>query len=823
MKKKLLSIMTLIATGVAFGQTIPNGGFENWTTTNFEDPQFWACSNDESHSGNYAPINAVKTTDAYHGTYAIKITTVANNTDTAGGYFAQGNPGNGLSGGIPYNQTPTGMRLYYKANIMPGDSALVLAIFKNSGNTIGQYIYKISTSQSSYTLFNQTFSPALPMTPDTVIFACAAGNLMVNKGIPGTMLQVDSISFTGVANQPANFNGDFELWQNNTKNSLIGWNTQLPIKSTNKYSGNYALELVTSPPDFGNNQAQSARCTNATNHNGPPSGGSPYTTQIDTLVFYYKYLPANYPVSTDSARFFLSFYKNGLNLGGSYKLLPFSLTYKKVEVPFNLSTAPDTIQISFESSNWPMQNSYIGSDLTVDQLYLKSQAVPASDFIMPSTGCKGVPIQLADNSTNMPTSWQWFMTNSTPSNNSNLQNPIITYTNIGTFTVSLQAADSFGMGSYVSKVITIYNNPVVSVNSTTICAGNTATLTANGASTYTWNTSVTGSVYTVSPLATTGFTVVGTSTVGCKGTASSNVKVLIAPTPDICMVTVDSLSINNIVYWDKTAYGNVDSFIVYREIQTAPSIYTRIGAQPYNSLSQFIDTTRHVGGLVNGDPNGGSYRYKLQTLDTCGNYSALGPYHNTIYIQHNSSGVFSWATPYSIENQSSPVTNYVLFCDTANTNVWTAIQSVAGNQQQVADAGYNHHSSIANWRVDANGFNCNPTLRLTNGNNGTMAAKVRSHSNQNNNRVSGIKQTSGTNQATIYPNPANNILNIGFAVTTNKVAVKITSLLGSEVYNNTQSLSGSNLSIDISNLANGTYLVQITTDTINEIKKIVKQ
>jgi hypothetical protein len=289
------------------------------------------------------------------------------------------------------------------------------------------------------------------------------------------------------------------------------------------------------------------------------------------------------------------------------------------------------------------------------------------------------------------------------------------------------------------------------------------------------------------------------------------------------MVTVDSLSINNIVYWDKTAYGNVDSFIVYREVQTAPSVYARIGAQPYSDLSQFIDTVRHVGGLVNGDPNGGSYRYKLQTIDTCGNYSAMGPYHNTIYIQHNSSGVFSWSTPYQIENQSSPVANYVLFCDTANTNVWTPIQSVVGNQQQVADPGYNNHSSIANWRVDATGFNCNPTLRLANGNNSTMTARVKSHSNQNNNRVAGIKQTTATNQVTVYPNPTANVLNISFATVTNKASIKITSLLGSEVYNNTQSLSGNNFSIDISSLASGTYLVHITTDNVSEIKKIVKQ
>ena len=710
---------------------------------------------------------------------------------------------------------------------MPGDSALTLAIFKKSGSVIGQYIYKIGASQANYTLFSQTFLPALPQTPDTVVFACAAGNLMVNHGIPGTMLQIDSVSFTGVSSQPALFNGNFETWRNDTLYTLPGWNSNgTPLETNDKYSGSHAVELITNPPGFGNSQPQSSSILTSHNNNGPPRGGTPYSTQIDTFVFHYKYIPANYPTYTDSARVFVTFFKNGIQMMTNiWTLLAPSVSgYTKVELPFDVGSAPDTVLISFESSKYPMQDSYVGSDLKVDEIYFKSQELTVPNFIMPATGCKGVPIQLVDNSTNLASQWNWFMTGATPST-SNSQNPTITFnssTTPKTYTVTLYASGPFGSiaPGYIQKTITIYDLPIISTSSATICSGSTATLTASGANTYTWNSQATGSTYTMAPSASSTVSVIGTSSVGCSNSAIANIVVSQAPTPDICMVTVDSLSINNIVYWDKTVYNNVDSFVVYRQVNS--NVYNRIGAQPYSALSQFIDTVRSVGGTNNGDPNGGSYRYKLQTVDTCGNYSALGPYHNTVYIQHNSSGVFTWATSYSIENQTSPVTNYVLFCDTANTNVWTQIQSVAGNQQQVADAGYNNHSNIANWRVDATGFSCNPTLRLANGANSTMTVRVKSHSNQNNNRVAGIKQLAGTNQVTVYPNPATNVLNIGFVSATNKASVKITSLLGSEVYNNTQ-LSGSNLSIDISNLASGTYLVHITTDNVSEIKKIVKQ
>ncbi|HXU28107.1 MAG TPA: T9SS type A sorting domain-containing protein, partial [Bacteroidia bacterium] len=146
--------------------------------------------------------------------------------------------------------------------------------------------------------------------------------------------------------------------------------------------------------------------------------------------------------------------------------------------------------------------------------------------------------------------------------------------------------------------------------------------------------------------------------------------------------------------------------------------------------------------------------------------------------------------------------------------------NVAGNQQQVVDPTYNNHASIANWRVDATGFSCNPTLRL-NGNNSTYAAKVKSHSNQNNNRTIGIKQIAGSNKVSIYPNPATNALHISFASAVNKASVKIFSVIGTEVLS--ANATGSDLSVDISNLAAGTYMVQITTDNGVETKKIVKQ
>ncbi|MHB8259379.1 MAG: T9SS type A sorting domain-containing protein [Bacteroidia bacterium] len=823
MKKQLLSVFGLLVVSTAFSQTIPNGGFENWTTTSYEEPTYYMTSNSQNNNGLPNPINAIKTTDAYHGSYAVKLSTVLSGVDTAFAWFANGNPNTGTvapQGGIPYSHKPTGMRLYYKSNIIGTDSALIIVEFKAAGVSIGNYFYKIAASQSSYILFNPTFSPALTATPDSVMFAAASSNALAGKGTPGNMLQIDSLSFTGVSAQPANLNGDFESWQPKTISMANGWATNYGNQTTDKYTGTYALELQTSAPGpMSGGGIQAGSATTGKWSNSGPVGGLPYTKQIDTLIFYYKYFPADV---NDSASVYVNFKNSGSNFYNAAKYLHQASSYTKVMMPFDLTgtgTIPDTAMINMQSSNYPVPASYVGSDLKIDNMYFTSQEKPVSNFIVPTKGCVGVPIQLTDSSSNMVTSWNWITGGGTPPS-SIAENPVVTYGSIGTHTITMNASNSFGTGPNSVKTITIYALPSVVATSPTVCTGSTATLTASGASTYTWSTSATTTSISVSPTVTTAYTVTGTDVNGCSNSDIEFVTVLTPPTPSICMVTTDAGSINNIVYWDKTSYTTVDSFIIYREVSSGT--YVRIGAQAYTDSSQFIDVARSIG-PANGDPNLGTYRYKLQTFDACGNYSALSPYHNTVYIAHNTSGVFSWATPYSIEGQTiSPVANYVLFCDTANTNTWTSVATVAGTQNSATDPGYAYHASIANWRVDATGFNCNPTLRLT-GNNGTLAAKVKSHSNQNNNRTASIKQASGSNQVLVYPNPANDVLNLTINQFDNlkKNNVEVYNMLGECIHR--QIAASSNFQIDISSYPAGIYMVQITTDNFTETKRIVKQ
>ncbi|MES2287916.1 MAG: PKD domain-containing protein [Bacteroidota bacterium] len=347
------------------------------------------------------------------------------------------------------------------------------------------------------------------------------------------------------------------------------------------------------------------------------------------------------------------------------------------------------------------------------------------------------------------------------------------------------------------------------------CGSNngTSTVTTTGGntiSTYSWTSGA--ATQTATGLALGANTVTVTDHKGCVASATTTVAMDVI-TPSICMVTVDEESVNNLIYWDKTSYTAVDSFIVYREVSTA--LYKRIGAVAYDSLSLFTDTSRNVG-PANGDPNTGTYRYKLQLLDSCGNYSALSPYHNTIYILDIGSGQFSWNAPYSIEGAPNPVTNYNLICDTAGLNTWFVVGTVAGTQTLAVDANFADHTNSPIWRVKTDwSTSCDPTRAPVNTSRSNKKAGV---------ITIGIESAIMLNAAvTVYPNPAKDNVTIEFSALTENAQLKIVNVLGQTVYNEIIiASSGKKVKqINTSNFTKGVYTVVIETSSEKVLKKLV--
>lgn len=327
-------------------------------------------------------VNAVQSTNFYHGRYALQLSTIKVGSDTLFAYVTNGiqDPIQGM-GGIPYSQKPTGISFHYMCNIVAGDTAGVAAIFKRSGAVIGAYVFPITVSEGSYTLYSKTLVPALAQTPDTVIFAAISSlQAMYNNGggskgcYPGNTITIDSVNFTGGGiTQPPLMNGDFENWTADTMYAPTGWYSEYPgvFQTTDFFAGSYAMQLTTtfSPS---NNNPQAGEISTGPFYNGEFNvGGYPYTLTTDTLEFHYKYAPET---AGDSGVVYLDFIKNGSSVFSTGVELAPEASYTLDKVGFNFGTTPDTVIVSFSSSkspNPPM--SYVGSVLKVDNVMFKSQ------------------------------------------------------------------------------------------------------------------------------------------------------------------------------------------------------------------------------------------------------------------------------------------------------------------------------------------------------------------------------------------------------------------------------------------------------------------
>ncbi len=395
MKKKLLLLCLVFVVIRVHGQTpsTPNGDFEQWTSGTCDNLQNYPInSNAQNFFRYHLPFNVVKTTSAYHGTYAAQLSTNASVADTSFGYFINANPDGApfeWTGGMPYSEKPTGIRGYYTYNIATADSATIIIAFSKAGVNVGTYIYPIGGIHNTYTLFDFDFNPALSVTPDSVVFGVLSCKLGQDgpTGIPGAILKIDSVSFKGVGSQPALMDGDFELWNSQTFNSPNNWysqgdNTSAVNRTTDAKKGSYALELQTYLTEYNNHQVAqpgyvstgyySENCNNC-----PIQGGYPFSNAIDTLTFWYKYEPSG----NDTASVFLYFKKNGAGVFATGMNLHAAATYQYMEIPFNTMQAPDTVIVQLQSSAWnDTLPSFAGSNLKIDELHFKSQSVVTNIF-----------------------------------------------------------------------------------------------------------------------------------------------------------------------------------------------------------------------------------------------------------------------------------------------------------------------------------------------------------------------------------------------------------------------------------------------------------
>lgn len=204
--KKTITLLALLITFVASAQAqIPNGSFENWTTTGgYDTPDGW--DNFNPLTSTYSVYTCEKgTTSPPHGSAFLMLTTKVVGPSTVPGLAMLGKYDavtQKPKSGVPFTGRPSHLTGKWQYMAFGNDTGRIAVYLTKWNNTtlqrdlIGSVEYDLPGMVMSWTSF------AIPITyihgtmPDSVIIGLISSNKSSNAAA-GSYLYVDSLNFTG--------------------------------------------------------------------------------------------------------------------------------------------------------------------------------------------------------------------------------------------------------------------------------------------------------------------------------------------------------------------------------------------------------------------------------------------------------------------------------------------------------------------------------------------------------------------------------------------------------------------------------------------------
>ncbi|MDX2361631.1 MAG: T9SS type A sorting domain-containing protein [Crocinitomicaceae bacterium] len=371
----LLSAITVIAQN---GE-ITNGGFESWEDlTMYESPDTWSTSDQIMYYG--APTTS-KSTDAADGTYSARIDAVEIEGSLVAGYFYHGTMDQtGPIGGIAYSDNFEAISLQYKTDLNPGDSLYLLMIRYNAGTLV-----ELTITPFAYGT-NSAWTPTVIYVGNAIQDELFIGFLMGdpnggNDPSAGSYAMIDDVTLLSGGVETTDLpNHSFEDWTTTTYESpqswftlnglLAGYGLENANKTTDAYSGSYALEMTTI--DAFTDTIASILSFGAIDFSNPtPFESIPYTQSPATFVCRYKYAPAN----GDIAEIYVEFYEAGVPIGVVYEQLSPASNYMSLVSTVTLAGTPDSVLFYAHSGANP------GSVLILDDVNFMGGNVGLEEII----------------------------------------------------------------------------------------------------------------------------------------------------------------------------------------------------------------------------------------------------------------------------------------------------------------------------------------------------------------------------------------------------------------------------------------------------------
>lgn len=260
-------------------------------------------------------------------------------------------------------------------------------------------------------------------------------------------------------------------------------------------------------------------------------------------------------------------------------------------------------------------------------------------------------------------------------------------------------------------------------------------------------------------------------------------------TPSICMVSVNADNFNEII-WDKPTSNFIEYFKVYRESNEQTNQWDPIGITPYTSSSIFIDSTSH--------PEIQSYRYKISTVDKCGNETALSNLHKTMNLSIlrglNNSYSLIWD-----EYEGLEVNSYKIYRGIEMNDLLLIGSVSSGN--------FNYND---NFSPEGSIYYCIEVLCPSECNTNNLKSSS-IYNTSRSNIVSNIERSIIKPDIKVSPNPFNSKTTISFSNSEHQLYIlTVYDINGKSVYS--ESTSEENVEFERENLTDGFYFIEIQGD-----------
>jgi hypothetical protein len=322
-------------------------------------------------------------------------------------------------------------------------------------------------------------------------------------------------------------------------------------------------------------------------------------------------------------------------------------------------------------------------------------------------------------------------------------------------------------------------NPTLTISSSTnaICSGNTFSIGASGANTYTWSSGQNTPSVTLSPTATSVYTVIASSTPNCNSTGTVAITVTLTPSLSVLNVTTCAGTAATLAASGATSYswstGSTSATIV-----DTPTINTTYTVTGYNGVcsssnvvsvalgsSLSINATTSQSTICSGKPavimasGASTYSYSAGTFSSNIHTASISvsPTVSTVYTIDGSSGSCMGTNTILINVNASPAltvaasnSNQIVCVNAsltftasgASTYSWVGNNSISSILTVVTPSA----SGIVNYAVVGTGTNgCSTSA--------TISRTV--------NLCTGIESTAGNdNSISVYPNPFTGEINV---------------------------------------------------------------